>query len=604
MTKNPEISSTDLRPLQGGEFLIKDAEAKDIFIPEDFNEEQLMIRDTCLDFLKSEIFPNSDALEQKNYDLAAELLRKMGGLGLLATHMPVEYGGMEMDTNTNTLICDTMGPSGSFNTTFAAHTGIGMLPILYFGNEEQKKKYLPGMGDGSIIGAYCLTEPSSGSDALSAKTKAELTEDGKHYIINGQKMWISNAGFANVFIVFAQIDGNKFTGFIVDEGTEGLILGAEEKKLGIHGSSTRQVFFENMKVPAENILGEIGKGHLIAFNSLNNGRFKLCALSLGGAKESMSIGIRYANDRVQFKVPISTFGAIQYKIAEQAIRVFAAESALYRVSDLMQDKKIELMEAGKNFATAKLEAAEEYAIECAILKVAGSEALDYVVDETLQIHGGMGFSEEGYVARNYRDSRIARIYEGTNEINRLLSVDMLLKRAMKGKLDIVGPAWSVQKELASMPSMTRPEGRYGEEKKAVKDFKKVILMVAGAAAKMQMDGKINLKEEQEILMNVADMMVDLYQAESTLLRVEKLSEKLETKHPMEVYEAILKVFMTDATARFHKNATDALTSFAEGDLLKTMLLGLKRFTKYPPLNVKKARRTVAKVLIDANEYVL
>lgn len=602
MTKNPGISSTDLRPLQGGEFLIKDTAAKNTFIPEDFSEEQLMIRDTCLDFLNSEIIPNLDKLEKKQYEVAAEMLRKMGELGLVGTHMPAAYGGMEMDTNTNTLICDTMGPSASFNTTFAAHTGIGMLPILYFGTEAQKQKYLPGMGAGTLVGAYCLTEPGSGSDALAAKTKAVLTEDGQHYIINGQKMWISNAGFADVFIVFAQIDGEKFTGFIVDKGTEGLSLGAEEQKLGIKGSSTRQVFFENMKVPVANILGEIGKGHLIAFNSLNNGRFKLCALSLGGAKASLASAIQYANERVQFKVPIAKFGAIQYKLAEEAIRIFAAESALYRVSDLMQDKKAELMEDGKDFATAKLEAAEEYAIECAILKVAGSETLDYVVDETLQVHGGMGFSEEGTAARNYRDSRIARIYEGTNEINRLLTVDMLLKRAMKGKLDIVGPAWAVQKELASMPSLTRPEGRYGEERKAVKDFKKVVLMVAGAAAKMQMDGKINLKEEQEILMNVADMMIDMYQAESVLLRIEKLEEGGNPPYAMELYEAIMKVFLTDATARIHKNATDALVSFAEGDLLKTMLLGLKRFTKYPPVNVKKARRLIAATLIEKGKY--
>jgi len=602
MTKNPEISSTDLQPLQGGEFLIKDTEAKDIFIPEDFDEEQLMIRNMCLDFLNKEVKPHLDELEHKKYELAETMLRKMGGLGLLGTHISEAYGGMELDTNTNTLICDTMGPAASFNTTYAAHTGIGMLPVLYFGNEEQKQKYLPGMCDGSIVGAYCLTEPSSGSDALSAKTRADLTDDGQHYVINGQKMWISNAGFADLFIVFAQIDGNKFTGFLVEKGTEGLVLGAEEKKLGINGSSTRQVFFENMKIPASSILGEIGKGHLIAFNSLNNGRFKLCALSLGGAKESLRSAVTYAKERVQFKTPIANFGAIKYKLAEEAIKIFTAESALYRVSDLMQDKKTELMENGMNFAQAKLQAAEEYAIECAILKVAGSEALDYIVDETLQIHGGMGFSEEGTAARAYRDSRIARIYEGTNEINRLLTVDMLLKRAMKGKLDIVGPAWAVQKELASMPSMVKPEGAYAEEKKAVGDFKKVILMVVGAAAKMQMDGKINLKEEQEILMNVADMMIDLLVAESTLLRVEKLSEKSETKFPMETYEAMLKVFMTDATARVHKNATDALVSFAEGDLLKTMLLGLKRFTKYPPVNVKKARRMIAELVIDKEDY--
>lgn len=604
MTKNPErIIEDDKKVLQGGEFLIKDSSPESIFIPEDFNEEQLMIKNMVVDFLENEIFPHYHRFETQEPGFAPGLLEKMGELGLLGSHMPEAYGGMELDTNTNTLICDAMGPSGGFNTTYAAHTGIGMLPILYYGTEEQKQKYLPGLISGALKASYCLTEPSSGSDALAAKTRADLTEDGKHYILNGQKMWISNAGFADVFIVFAQIDGDKFTGFIVEKGTEGMTLGAEEKKLGIKGSSTRQVFFENAKVPVENLLGEIGKGHLIAFNVLNVGRFKLCALSVGGAKQSATSSIQYANERKQFKQPISNFGAIKYKLAEQAIRIFAAESATYRVSDLIADKKAALTEKGMSFEDATLEAAEEYAIECAILKVAGSEVIDYVVDEALQVHGGMGFSEEGTAARAYRDSRIARIYEGTNEINRLLTVDMLLKRAMKGKLDIVSPAWAVQKELASMPGFGEPEGTYGHEWEAVKNFKKVILMVAGAAAKMQMDGKLNLKEEQEILMNVADMMIDTYQAESTLLRVAKLADR-ETKVDQEVYNAILSVFFTDANARIAKNATDALTGFAEGDLLKTMLMGLKRFTKYPPANVKAKRRIIANTLIEANEYCL
>lgn len=602
MTKNPESFTQNKEAyLKGGEFLIKDGNINNIFIPEEFDEEQLMIKSTVLDFLDQEILPNMEKLESGDYDLAGQLLGKIGELGLLGTHMPEQYGGMELDTNTNTLICDAMGPAGSFNTTLAAHTGIGMLPVLYFGTEEQKQKYLPGMITGELKAAYCLTEPGSGSDALAAKTRADLSEDGKHYILNGQKMWISNAGFADVFIVFAQIDGHKFTGFIVDKGTEGMSLGAEEKKLGIKGSSTRQVFFENAKVPVDHVLGEIGKGHLIAFNALNNGRFKLCALSIGGSKRSIQTAVQYANERIQFKVPISSFGAIQYKLAEEAIRVFATESAQYRVSNLMQVKKKELMDEGLDFAAAKLKAAEEYAIECAILKVAGSEVLDYVVDETLQIHGGMGYSEEGTAARAYRDARIARIYEGSNEINRLLTVDMVFKKAMKGQLDIVSPAWAVQKELASMPGFGKPDGVYGEEKKAVKDFKKAILMVAGAAAKMQMDGELNLKEEQEILTNIADMMIDAYLAESLLLRVEKLSS-MEKEIDQDIYNSILKVFVADATSRVLKNGTDALTSFASGDLLKTMLMGLKRFTKYPPLNVKVERRKIAKTMIDANDY--
>ncbi|MEM9917668.1 MAG: acyl-CoA dehydrogenase family protein [Bacteroidota bacterium] len=600
MTKNPEkFIQADL--LKGGEFIIKDSTPADTYIPEEINEEQKMIYDMVVDFVNNDILPNMDKIEKQENDIAATLLEKAGELGLLGSHMPEQYGGMELDTNTNTMICDALGPSGSYSTTFAAHTGIGMLPVLYFGNDELKEKYLPGLISGELKAAYCLTEPSSGSDALAAKTRADLTEDGKHYIINGQKMWISNAGFADVFIVFAQIDGDKFTGFIVDKGTEGMTLGAEEQKLGIKGSSTRQVFFENAKVPAENILGEIGKGHKIAFNALNNGRFKLCALTTGGSKASITSAVQYANERIQFKKPIATFGAIQHKLAEQAIRVFAAESALYRVSNLMNDKKASLMSMGLNFADAKLQAAEEYAVECAILKVAGSETLDYVVDETIQVHGGMGYSEEGTAARAYRDARISRIYEGTNEINRMLTVDMLLKRAMQGKIDIVGPAWAVQKELTSMPGFGQPEGPYAVEYKAVKDFKKMVLMVAGAAAKMQMDGQLNLKTEQEILMNVADMMIDALLAESLLLRVHKLSSR-EGKVSQDVYDAILKVFLTDANDRMAKNAKDALTSFADGDLLKTLLMGTKRFSKYPAINVKALRRKVAGALIEANEY--
>ncbi|WP_282777482.1 acyl-CoA dehydrogenase family protein [Phaeodactylibacter xiamenensis] len=595
------LSKTDV--LKGGEFLISDTPGPEsTFIPEEMNEEQLMIRDTVRDFLNTEILPNIDRIEAQEEGLAPQLLEKMAELGLLGSHMPEEYGGMQLDTNTNTMICDVFGPAAAFTVSYAAHTGIGMLPILYFGDESQKATYLPRLINGELKAAYCLTEPSSGSDALAAKTRADLSEDGNHYVINGQKMWISNAGFADIFIVFAQIDGDKFTGFIVERDSEGLTLGAEEKKLGIKGSSTRQVFFENVKVPKENVLGEIGKGHLIAFNALNIGRFKLCALCVGGAKKSAETAVQYANERIQFKQPIANFGAIKHKLGEQAIQIFAAESAMYRVSHLLQEKNKALMAEGKTFAEAKLEAAEEYAIECALLKVLGSEVLDYVVDETVQVHGGMGYSEEGTAARAYRDARINRIYEGTNEINRMLSIDMLFRRALKGNLDIVGPAWEVQKELASMPSFDQPEGAYAAEKKAIKEFKKAVLMTAGAAAKMQMDGELNLKEEQEIIMNVSDMLLDTLTAESMLMRVEKLAGMDNKEQPQEIYDAMLKVFMTDATARIHKNGTDALVSFAEGDLLRTMLMGLKRFTKYTPTNVKKARRMIADRMIEANGY--
>ncbi|HFA49817.1 MAG TPA: acyl-CoA dehydrogenase [Bacteroidetes bacterium] len=590
-------TAAKIAALKGGEFIIKDAAVGDIFIPEDFNEEQHMVLQMVKDFIKE----TGDKTEK--LECQVELMDKAAGLGLFGVHIPEEYGGNLMDTNTINIVYEAVGGfGGGFPTSFAAHTGIGMLPLLYYGTEEQRKHYLPKLVSGEWKAAYCLTEPSSGSDALAAKTRADLSEDGKHYIVNGQKMWISNAGFADVFTVFVQIDGDKFTGLLMEKGMPGLTLGAEEKKLGIKGSSTRQVFFENVKVPVENVLGEIGKGHHIAFNVLNVGRYKLGIMNLGGTKSGIEIGVKYANERHQFKVPISSFGAIQYKLAEMSIRAFALESMCYRISDLMQDKQHELMEGGMSYAEAKLEAAEEYAIECAIAKVYGSEVTDYVVDEVVQIHGGYGFSEEYKAARSYRDARIGRIYEGTNEINRMLMVSQLLKRAMKGQLDIVGPAWAVQKELASMPSFGGAEGSYGEERKALKDFKKTILMVAGAAVKLQMDGELNLKEEQEILMNVADMMIETYVAESLLLRVEKLEGKEDKKFGQEVYDSILRVFFTDATDRIHKSAKDALVSFAEGDLLKTLLMGLKRFGKYPPTNVKKARRLVAAKLIEANEY--
>ncbi|MCB0543550.1 MAG: acyl-CoA dehydrogenase family protein [Saprospiraceae bacterium] len=587
--------------LKGGEFLIRESNAEATFIPEELNEEQLMVKQMAEDFLKNEIVPNRPKIEKQEPGLTPSLLQKAGELGLLGAHMPARYGGTELDTNTNTVIADTLGPCGSFSTSIAAHTGIGMLPILYFGTEEQKEKYLPRLISGELKAAYCLTEPGSGSDALNAKTRADLSDDGKHYSLSGQKMWITNAGFADLFIVFAKINGEQFTGFIVERDTPGITLGEEEDKLGIKGSSTRQVFFENAKIPAENVLGEIGKGHLIAFNALNIGRFKLGVMCIGGNKEVVNMATRYANERIQFGKPIGSFGAIQYKLAEMALRNFAAESAAYRTSQLMQDKKISAEAEGKTFGQATLEAAEEYAIECSILKVLGSEVTDYCVDENVQVHGGIGFSEEYAAARAYRDSRINRIYEGTNEINRMLMVDQLFKRALKGQLDIVGPAWAVQKELASMPSFEKTEGAYGEERKAIADFKKIILMTAGGAAKMQMDGKINLKEEQEILMNCADMLIDLYSAESLLLRVEKLSD-MQKKQDQALYDAMLQVYFHDVNARMLKNATDAIASFTKGDLLKTFLMGLKRFAKYPPVNVKEKRRFIADAVLKANGW--
>jgi len=584
--------------------LVGATQFSDIFIPEDFGEDADMVRTMVRDFVEQEIVPRQEVIEKQEAGVVEALLRKAAELGLLGAHMPEEYGGMEMDENLNTLISDGLGPAGSFTVAFGAHTGIGMLPILFFGTSEQKSHYLPRLINGELKASYCLTEPGSGSDALAARTRADLSDDGTHYILNGQKMWITNAGFANFFIVFAQVGGDKFTGFIVDGDSDGLTLGAEEDKMGIKGSSTRQVFLENVKVPTDRVLGQIGKGHHIAFNALNIGRYKLGVMCLGGCKMSATTAVRYANERIQFKVPISSFGAIKYKLAEQAIRIFALDTAIYRVSGLLEAKNKALIESGSSYAEAKLSSAEEYAIECSIIKIAGSEILDYVVDETLQIHGGMGFSEEGTSARAYRDARINRIYEGTNEINRLLMVDQLFKRALKGRIDLIGPAWDVQKELTSMPSMEKPSGTYGQEEKAIEEFRKALLMVAGGAAKMQMDGKLNLEEEQEIVMNVADMMTDLFLAESLLMRVQRLHSLKDKPADQSIYDAILRVFLTDMTARVTKTGTDALISFAEGDLLRTFLMGLKRFTKYPPTNIKTDRRLIADALISQNSYFL
>lgn len=481
-----------------------------------------------------------------------------------------------------------------------AHTGIGTLPILYFGTEEQKQKYVPGLSDGTLKASYCLTEPDSGSDAMAAKTKAVLSEDGKHYILNGQKMWITNAGFADVFVVFAKIDGEHFTAFIVEKGTDGLSLGNEEHKMGIKGSSTRQVFLNDVKIPVENVLGEIGKGHYIAFGILNIGRIKLCAATLGSAKQVAKQSINYSIERKQFKKSIHEFGAIKYKLAQQAIRIFAVESSMYRAGDAIGKMEHDLMEKGKSYEEAVQEAAKEFAIECAITKVVGSEMLDYVVDEGVQIYGGMGFSADAPMDRSYRDSRINRIFEGTNEINRLLTVDMFVKKAMKGELDLMTPAKAVQKELMGIPEMGELDTTVlGEEKKAVKNMKKAILMVAGAAVQKLMTA---LAEEQEVLMNIADMINLLYQAESALLRTEKMinsNGEVAAKH----FISMTKVFIYDAMFTINKTGLDAINTFAQGDELKMMSLGLKRFTKVAPLNVKTERRNIADALIEKSNLI-
>jgi hypothetical protein len=593
-----ETTTTAPAVLKGGEFLVKDVKPEDIFVPEDSNEEQQMMRQMTRDFIDNEVTPNVEKLDNHEPGLMISLLNKAGEIGLLGTSIPEEYGGFGRDFVTGTLITEEVGAGHSFAVALAAHTGIGTLPIYYYGTEEQRKRYLPKLVTGELKGAYCLTEPGSGSDALAAKTTAVLSPDKKFYVLNGQKMWITNGGFADIFTVFAKIDGEKFTGFIVEANTPGVTRGHEENKMGIKGSSTCQIFFQDAKIPVENVLGEIGKGHLIAFNILNIGRQKLCAAALGGAKRAATMSIQYATQREQFKKPIASFGAIQYKLAEQAIRIYATESALYRVSQDIEFKKKQLVESGKSNSQALMGAAEEYAIECSILKVFGSEVLNYVVDENVQIFGGVGFSEEYPAARSYRDSRINRIFEGTNEINRLLTVDMLLKRTMKGALDLMTPALAIQKELMGIPEIGSDNGgEFTEEKKAVANMKKAVLMVAGAAVQKLM---MQLTDEQEILMDVSDMIMETYVSESLLLRVEKLADK--GADEIALKKDILQTFINDSIDRLNVKGKNAIASFAEGDELRMLLVGLKRFTKYGPVNTKAARRRIAAKLIADNKY--
>ncbi|NEM99610.1 acyl-CoA dehydrogenase family protein [Pontibacter burrus] len=587
--------------LKGGEFLIKETNPQDVFTPEDFTEEQRMMAQTCLDFVQEEVLPLLDRLDNHEEGLMENLMKKAGELGLFAVSIPEQYGGLNMDFNTSLLVTESVGGGHSFPVAFAAHTGIGTLPILYFGTEEQKQKYIPKLVSGEWMSSYCLTEPGSGSDALAAKTKAVLNEAGTHYILNGQKMWITNAGFADVFIVFAQVDGDKFTGFIVEKDYPGLSLGNEEHKMGIKGSSTRQVFLTDCEVPKENVLGEIGKGHLIAFNILNIGRIKLCAATLGASKKVADLSVKYANERQQFKLPISKFGAIRHKLAEQAIRIYAVESAQYRAGMDIYRMEQELMAAGKDENEALLGAAKEFAVECAMLKVEGSEVLDYVVDEGVQIYGGYGFSADYPMDRAYRDSRINRIFEGTNEINRMLTVDMILKKAMNGELDLMGPAQNVQNELMAIPDFGAEEegGLFAAEYKAIRNLKKAILLVAGTAVQKYMQ---SLAKEQEILMTIADMAIKTYVAESTVLRVEKLvSNKGEEAAANQI--DIARVVVNDAVDASFIAGKDAIAAMAEGDEQRLLFMGLKRFTKKDLYNTKDARRRIAAALIEANEYV-
>ncbi len=594
--------STQTNSIQGGEFLVRETPAQDIFIPEEFSEEQKMMAQACQDFIDTEINPNVEKIDSmKHPELVPALFKKAGELGLLGIAVPEEYGGLGMSFNTSMLIADIIGASGSFSTTYGAHTGIGTLPILYYGTEEQKQTYLPKLATGEWAACYCLTEPDAGSDANSGKTKATLSADGTQYLITGQKMWISNAGFADLFIVFAKIaDDKNLTAFIVEKTFGGITMNEEEKKLGIKGSSTRQVFFNDCPVPVANMLSARGNGFKIAVNILNIGRVKLGAGVLGGARTVTTQCIRYSAERKQFGVSINTFGAIKAKLAEMATRIYATESLCYRAGQDIEDRMGALAAQGLSDSEAKLKAMEQFAIECAIAKVHGSEVLDYIVDQGVQIYGGMGYSADAPMERAYRDARISRIYEGTNEINRMLMVGMVLKRAMKGEINLFEPAMAVASELVSVPSFESIDTSelFAMEKDLVHKLKKAFLMVGGKAAMALQD---RIEDEQEIMMNLADVMIEIYAAESVLLRTEKLvSQRGEAACAAQI--AMTKIYLYEAIDKVEAAAKEAIVSFAKGDEQKVMLMGLKRFTKPDFVNTKELRRQVADVMVAEGKY--
>ncbi|MGB9745912.1 MAG: acyl-CoA dehydrogenase family protein [Bacteroidales bacterium] len=586
--------------LKSGEFLVAEVSSADIFIPEEFNEEQQMIAQTCRDFLETEVYPNIARMDAPDTSVTLQLLKKSGELGLMGIAVPEEYGGFGQSFVTQMLASETIGAGYSFSVAFMAHCGIGTLPILYYGTPEQREKYVTKLATGELIGAYCLTEPGAGSDANSGKTNARLSEDGKYYILNGQKMWITNAGFADVQTVFAKIDNDRvLSAFIVERNWPGVVVNPDEHKMGIKGSSTAQIFYNDVKVPVENLLGQRGEGFRIALSILHMGRIKLGANVLGAAKKAINDSVKYANERKQFGVLISTFGAIKYKLAEQVIRTFATESAVYRVSkdidDLMEKYKAEGCDKGK----ASIDAISHYAVEAAILKVYGSEMLDYVIDEAVQIHGGMGYSAEMDVERGYRDSRINRIFEGTNEINRLLVIDTTLKRAMKGDFDLFGEAEKLYTQIGTVAEPARPGETYFEEKKRyLKNFKKIALLIIHAATR---HFEKKFAQEQEIMNNLANILMDIYVAESTSLRVEKL-ETLKGSEAITLYRDILDVFVNDAAARIKKEALDAIWSFATGEQAEKLSQAALQLAEVAGVNVKEARRRIADKLIAENQY--
>ena len=595
------MSDTNIeKPISGGEFIIRDVSCDEIFTPEEWTEEHLMMKQTAKDFINSRVVPNLDAIDAQEEGLMTQLLDEAGELGLLSSSIPESLGGMGMDFKSTMIITEGTGGGHSFAVSFSAHTGIATLPILYYGNEAQKKKYIPRLATGELKGAYCLTEPSSGSDANSAKSRAVLSDDGQNYILNGQKMWITNAGFADLFVVFAKIDDDdNLSAFILEKEYDGITMNPEEKKMGIKGSSTRQVFFNDVKVPVENLLYERGKGFKIAVNILNIGRIKLGGVVIGACKEGIGMATKYANEREQFGRPISKYGAIRHKIGEMAIITFAAETSVYRATQNIDDAIAALEAEGMEHGEATLKGIAAFAPECAMMKVVCSDVADYVVDEAVQIHGGMGYSMETQVERAYRDARINKIFEGTNEINRMLTVDMILKKAMKGEMDLMGPATDVANELMGIPDFSPPPTDiYERHLGYVKNFKKAILMVAGSAAQKLM---MSLGKEQEILMSIADMMHWTYCAESTVLRVQKLHNAKGEEEAALALDA-MQTYVYSVADKINVAGKDALVGFAEGDELKMMFIGMKRFTKVEPFNCKEARRRVALACIEKNEY--
>lgn len=589
------------KKISGGSFLLEERAPEEVFTPEDLTEEHRQIAHTTEEFAKNEIVPVSDRIEHKDWVLTRELLKKASELGLVSADVPEQYGGMEMDKVSSAVIADNIAKDGSFSVTFGAHTGIGVLPIVYFGTEQQKQKYLPKLASSEWIGAYALSESSSGSDAMNSRTKAVLSPDGTHYVLNGEKMWITNASFADVYILFAKVDGEKFTAFIVERTFPGFSVGAEEHKMGIRGSSTCPLILNDCQVPVENVLGEIGKGHIIAFNILNIGRFKLGAMSVGGARVALQNAINYAKQRKAFGKMISEFGMIREKLARMAAKIYASESMVYRTVGMMD---VALGEVDKGAADASKEirkAIEEYAVECSIIKVAGSEMLDFVVDETVQIYGGYGFVEEYPAERAYRDSRVNRIFEGTNEINRLIITGWLLKRAMTGQLPLLPAIQKVMEELMSGPSMPEPaEGILAAERGMVSNMKKAAMVCAGAASQKYMQA---LADQQEIMGALADMIIDTYAAESCVIRAQKMASA-RGESPASLAIALSQIYVMAAMERIESAAKKVITAVAEGDMLRTQLMMLRRVLKYDPVNTIALQQQIAQKLLETGKYVV